>query len=61
VVCGVVVMTGRRVGVVGGRLVVALFVVLGRLVVMPGGMFVVMRCFAMVLCCFLGHVFLLSC
>ena len=51
----VVQVTLRGVGVVGRGLMTSSLVVLCRLVVMPGGMFVVLCCFAMVFGSFFGH------
>jgi hypothetical protein len=53
---GVVKVALSGVGVMGCRLVVTSFVVLGRFAMMTGGVVVVFRCLEMVLCCLLGHV-----
>jgi hypothetical protein len=52
---GVLVMPVSGVGVVGGGLVVALLVVVGGRAMMSRGVVVVLRCLAMMGCCFLGH------
>lgn len=57
VVRRVVQMTLGRVRVVRRGLVVFALVVCGSLAMVTGRMFVVFRCFAMMLCRFLGHIF----
>jgi len=52
---GVLVMPVCRMGVVGGGLMVARFVVLRRRTMMFRGVFVVLRCLPMMGCCFLRH------
>jgi len=51
----VVEVTLRRMRVVSRRLMVATVVMLCRFVVMPGGVFVVLCCLAVMFCCFLRH------
>ena len=51
----VVEVTLRRVSMMSRFLMVGSVMVFCRFMMMLGGMFVVLRCLAMVLCCFLGH------
>lgn len=44
IVAGMQSMAARRLGMMGGSLMIARFVVLRSLTVMPGGLFVVVRC-----------------
>jgi hypothetical protein len=53
-------VTVRRVGVVRGFFVIPRVVVLCRLLMMSGGVFVMLSSLAMMLCSFLRHAFLLS-
>jgi hypothetical protein len=55
VVLGLNMMAMRQMGVVGGLLVIALFVVLGGVLVMLRGVFVVLRGVAMMIGVFLRH------
>jgi len=50
----------RRVSVMSRLLVVASFVMARCFMMMPGGMLMVLCCFAMVFCGFLGHKLLLA-
>jgi hypothetical protein len=52
----VVKVTLRRVSMVSRFLMVVSFMVLRRFMMMPGSMFVVLCCFAMVFRCFFGHI-----
>ena len=52
---GVMQVTLRCVSVVSGSLMVASLVMLSRFMMMHGCVFVVLCCFSMVFCCFLGH------
>jgi hypothetical protein len=49
-----------RVGVVRGQMVVTGFVMTSGFAMMPRGVFVVFRCFVMMLGCFFGHRLLLA-
>jgi hypothetical protein len=53
-------MTLRRVAVMRGGFMIARFVVHRRFTVMPRGVFVVLGCLVMMLCCLLGHGSLLA-
>jgi hypothetical protein len=50
VMLGMDLMTARHVRVMAGRLVVATFVVVGSRLMMPGGVFVMFRGFAVMVC-----------
>jgi hypothetical protein len=56
VVGGMVQVTLRHVSVVSCCFVVVSFMMFGRFVMVPNGMFVMFCCLAMVFCCFLGHI-----
>jgi hypothetical protein len=53
-------MTLRRVAVMRGGLVISRLVVHSRFAMMPRGVFVVLGCLVMMLCCLLGHGSLLA-
>ena len=52
----VVEVTLRRVSMMSRFLMVGSVMVFCRFMMMLGGMFVVLCCFAMVFCCFFGHI-----
>jgi hypothetical protein len=55
VMCGMVQMALCCVGMMRGGFVVACFVMASRLAMMPRCVFVMLRCFVMMLCRLLGH------